>query len=883
MRARTILFALTLLCCLTAAIGVIANYYNLISFAERDAQRNAENIVTMLDHELTAVVEGRISQVAVQSAMPPIRDHLSGKPQDITSVLDNICKLNGASLCYLLDKQGNFIASSFFPEKPQTLGKNFAFRPYFNESVAAGASVYLTVGASTKRRGVYFAHRVDSDKGKFLGVVVNKFSPDALEKRFYQLSGRAALMDQDGIVFASNIKEWLFNSLLPLDRAQQSIITDRAQFGDNTPRVVPFTWLDNETLSDKYGNQFSIYRQPISVLPGWSLVYLDEKQISVAGASGHNLLYAMVALSIFVTALVSWLFRHGSEQIRRRQNAESGLRQSEARLLQLSQVATEAVVMHQGDQIIDFNEVTERIFGYPREQLLNASMTELFNPEKVSELKDSYSYGEHSFESEAIRMDGICFPVEVNYKKTLVDGETVGMSCIRDISERKQHEKRVRYQAQFDALTNLPNRKLMRERLIRAVSKARVKGKLAVLMFIDLDDFKRINDSLGHEIGDELLVLVARRLQDAVREEDTLARYGGDEFILLLENQESLYDAEVVAQKILTMLAMEFKIHGQSFFISGSIGIAVAPTDGIAPDELLKKADTAMYRTKDNGRNGFSFYSSDMNSDITSRMEMEQQLRGALERDELNLNYQPIYCLHQKKMIGAEVLLRWNNKQLGQVPPDQFIPVAEQTGMILSIGEWVIREALKQGQLWQEESEQPYRIAINVSPRQFRDGHIVPVLLRVLEETGFDPVNLVIEITEGVLIRNDENTAQALSQIKAMGITLSMDDFGTGYSSLSYLKQFPFDIIKIDRSFVRDLAEDPGDQQLVTAAVAMAKGLGLKVIAEGVETEFQTAFLTRVGCDALQGYYLGRPVSEEVFMSKVIPPAKFKALVEECS
>ncbi|SEQ42828.1 PAS domain S-box-containing protein/diguanylate cyclase (GGDEF) domain-containing protein [Amphritea atlantica] len=880
MKARAVLFALTILCCLVAATGVIANYLNLVSFSERDAQRNAENTVDLLQHELDAVFDGYYRQVAFQAVLPEIQNYLLGEHTDVTPLLNHVCTLSGASLCYILDKQGIFVAANDFQFKAQTLNQDFAFRPYFKEAVASGASVYPALGASTHERGVYFSHRVLDTDGQFIGVVVNKYPLQPLEQVSWQHAGHVVLLDRNGIIFASNRPDWIFSSLLPLDPMQQATIRQTGQYGTLPEPGVEFKWLPDGVIQGDSGEHFRAYQASVQYLPGWSLTYLDSTDLSPFSSRRSLWLWLMIGFSLVVIGMVSFLYRQGSRQILLRQQAEAGLKRSETRLQQLSQVSTEAIIMHRGGQILDCNPVAEEMFGYKRRELMNLPLLQLFKTDHQQDVEQYYNHDEPGFEAEAIRADGVLFPVEVSYQFTQIDGESVGMSCLRDISERKEYEHRVQYQAQFDALTNLPNRKLMRARLNRSIINAQSKGNLVILMFIDLDDFKKINDTLGHEVGDELLVMVARRLQDAVREDDTLARYGGDEFILLLENQDNLYNAEIVAQKILKMLAMAFQIQERSFYISGSIGIAVSPGDGVDPDELLKKADTAMYRVKEQGRNGFSFYSPEMNDYVLGRLEVEQQLRGALEHNEFCMHYQPIYCLNRKKVIGAEALIRWNNPTLGLVSPEQFIPVAEQTGLILPIGEWIIREVCEQGVRWRRSLGEDYRIALNVSPRQFRDGQIVPVLLRIFEETGFDPTCLEIEITEGLLVRNDDSTAQTLSQLKSLGISLSMDDFGTGYSSLSYLKQFPFDVIKIDRTFVRDLADDPGDQQLVTAALAMAKGMGLKVIAEGVENQFQMDFLASAGCDALQGYYLGRPVSAEEFQEKIIPSSEFRKMLE---
>ena len=872
---------MTLVCCVTVAIGVVAYFTQLNYSAQREARFNSDKMVQLLGQELDAYLEGQSGQLAVQAVMPSIQQYFNGQSDqaEITSVLNSVCASNNGAICYLLNKEGVFVASSDFAKKSAAMGESFAFRPYYLEAVSGESAIYLALGAATRKRGIYFSHIVKDENDNFIGMVVNKFSVENIESRFSKLPGKMALMGPDGVVFAANNPAWIFNSLLPLNSIQQDLIANSRQFGQYSPEVIPVKWRDPQSVEDEHGDRFYVSHEYVNLIPGWQLTYLVNEESTTASALNNKvMLISLSFLAAVVLVMVIYLFRQGSYNILKRHRVEARLRQSEARLLQLSQITTEAVIMHRDGTIIDFNEMAEKLFAYSREELLKTPITDLYSPEQFDYICSQLKVGKTRLETEMIRSDGSTLPVEINIKNSQVDGKDNWMSAIRDITDRKRQEEKIQYQAQFDALTNLPNRKLLGERLDSAINRARANDNLVVLMFIDLDDFKKINDTQGHEVGDELLKSVSSRLQDVVRETDTLARYGGDEFILMLEDQDSLYDAEVVARKVLSVLKMEFRLKGRSYFISGSIGIATAPGDGIAAEELLKKADTAMYRVKDEGRNNYCFYTPDMNIEIINRLEVEHQLRGVLSRNELHLHYQPIYCLKRNTLLGAEVLVRWNNQALGPVSPDQFIPVAEQTGLIIPIGEWILRQACMQAKQWLTQIGPDFKLGVNVSPRQFKGGHIVQILLQILEETEFPPEQLIIEITEGVLIKNDESTGQTLAQLKAMGISISMDDFGTGYSSLSYLKQFPFDTLKIDRSFIRDLAEDPGDQQLVLAAIAMAKGLGMAVVAEGVEDQFQLEFLSHAGCNAVQGFYLGRPVGAQKFTEDLLNSKDLKSL-----
>lgn len=866
MRARNILLILTFTCGLTATLGVMVNYLVLGEYTERDAQRNVENVVSHINHDLELLIDEFSVQVAIQSTLPEIRDYLVKGTRDVTPVLNSICDLSNASLCYLLNLQGDMIAVNDVTEKEQLLKDNFGYRPYFKEAISVGSAMQLAVGATTRQRGIYFSHRIEDETGRALGVVVNKFSLHILEEKLYELPGIVFLIDADGVIFASSRKEWILQRM-PVQNSQLN--PDIAETAADPQESISLKWINTDTVQDSAGNQYKVFKQKSSLLPGWSMVYLNEHSTFWGGEFGQRILYLMAGITLTVFSLIIFLYREGRKQIEQRVQVEAALRRSEARLLQLSAVSTEAVIMHRGEHILDFNLAAERLFQCRGDQLKNLFLLELFNTQGRTEVGKLYSHGESSFECDAVRPDGTSFNAIVNYQQTQIDDEIVGISCIRDITELKEHQQKVLYQAQFDALTNLPNRALMHEKLLRAIAKAQEEDSLLTLMFIDLDDFKWVNDSMGHEEGDELLIKVANRLRATLGGEHTLSRYGGDEFILVIEGQENLYLTEEVALNILSALAREFRVKDRSYFISGSIGIAVSPTDGTVPDELLRKADTAMYRVKASGRNGFNFYTPDMNKDVIRNLEIGRQLRHALEHQELSLHFQPIFDLKQNQVVAAEALLRWNNPELGQVSPDEFIPVAEQTGLIVPIGDWVIREACSRAQLWREILGKDFRMGVNVSPVQFRDGYILSALRSGLSKTGFPPSLLVMEITEGLLIRNDEETAQILNQIKAMGVILAMDDFGTGYSSLGYLKQFPFDIVKVDRSFIRDLEDDQGDQQLVKAAITMAKGLELRVVAEGVENEFQYDFLKNIDCDSIQGYFFGKPVPAEQFVALV--------------
>jgi diguanylate cyclase (GGDEF)-like protein len=434
-----------------------------------------------------------------------------------------------------------------------------------------------------------------------------------------------------------------------------------------------------------------------------------------------------------------------------------------------------------------------------------------------------------------------------------------------DLEERKRVELSIRHMAHHDALTGLPNRTLFHDRLTHAMAQAdRYHQKLAVL-FLDLDRFKAINDTLGHNVGDQLLKIAAERLRSCVRDCDTVARFGGDEFTVIVDDIMEVQDAAVVAQKILDTLSQPYNLHGHEVFISVSVGITLYPTDDESADNLLRNADSAMYRAKEYGRNNYQFYVADMNVKARARLMLESSLRRALDRGEFTLYYQPRVDLFSGRVIGAEALLRWRHPEIGLVPPVEFIPILEETGMIIPVGDWVLRQASQQNRAWQDMGLPPIRMAVNLSVRQFIQKDLAESVLRVLEQVGLAPEYMELEITEDLLLEHNQTNIITLTKLRNHGIHISIDDFGTGYSSLSYLKRLPIDTLKIDQSFVRDIDTDPDNKAIASAIIAMANSLHLNVLAEGVETDEQLAFLRAQGCNEIQGFSFSRPLPADEF------------------
>jgi diguanylate cyclase (GGDEF)-like protein len=433
------------------------------------------------------------------------------------------------------------------------------------------------------------------------------------------------------------------------------------------------------------------------------------------------------------------------------------------------------------------------------------------------------------------------------------------------VSLAQAFAEQITHLAEHDALTGLPNRVLLNDRLNHAIAAASRNSSMMAVLFFDLDGFKHINDSLGHSIGDKLLISVADRLRDCIRTPDTVSRQGGDEFVVLLQDIRHADDAANTANRMLKGVMEPHSVDGSELHVTASIGISVYPDDGGNAESLIKNADVAMYQAKESGCRSYRFFKPEMNVKAVERQSLEQDLRRALDRKELTLHYQPIVNLKSGTITGAEALLRWTQLTRGPVPPAVFIPVAEDSGLILPIGAWVLREACTQGKAWADAGLCPLTISVNVSALQIRSDSFLANLVAVLRETGLNPGSLNIEVTESGLMERARFGSPILTSLRDKGIQVSVDDFGTGYSSLSYLRKLPIDALKIDQSFVRQISTTPDDTTIVSAIISMGRSLRLKVVAEGVESAEDVAFLKKQECDEAQGFFFGRPVNAECF------------------
>jgi len=516
--------------------------------------------------------------------------------------------------------------------------------------------------------------------------------------------------------------------------------------------------------------------------------------------------------------------------------------------------------------------------GYTFDEFLSMNIYDI-NPyllkEKVSKLKEELLISGHVLNrSEHKRKDGSLYHVQSYIHKLKYNGVNAYVIFDTDISKSIEAERQLQrqslqlyHQAHHDTLTDLPNRTLFKDRLAQAIISAKRNTKAFALLFIDLDQFKKINDSLGHHVGDEVLIEASRRFKNNLREEDTLARLGGDEFTIILKEIKTLQDIAAICQKMIQAIKEPMEIDGHILYISSSIGISLYPQDALSSHDLIKYADTAMYKAKDEGRDNFQFYSSDMTALAFERVVMESSLRMAIKEQQFVVYFQPQYNISQNAIIGMEALIRWKHPSLGLVAPSKFIPIAEESGLIIEIDQIVMKLAMKQFALWYAQGLNPGVLSLNLAMKQLGEKYFIEMLLETMHGIGFKPEWLELEVTEGQVMNNPDASIEKLKKISDIGVELAIDDFGTGYSSLAYLKKMPLNKLKIDRSFVKDLPDDEEGAAITKAIIALGKSLNLKLIAEGVETQGQRDFLAEHGCDAIQGYFYAVPMpAEEIIL-----------------
>ncbi|MBT8137446.1 MAG: EAL domain-containing protein [Gammaproteobacteria bacterium] len=630
---------------------------------------------------------------------------------------------------------------------------------------------------------------------------------------------------------------------------------------------VGLLWLTFRAASkgDTQRNRVRLLMVGIAVASASSVDFL-----ATVGVPSYPVGFSMILFLFCVIAYVTWNYRLYDITA-----ALAGQR--------IIDTMTDALVVTDADGIIRLlNPAACELLGAPEEELLDTSFQPGQQLQRDSETRERLARGEtlRNVETRFRHPNGEPLTLSMSASVLHEGGKTQALIYVLcDISARKEAEERIRFLAYNDSLTKLPNRLFFDERLAATLEEARHANKTVTVLYFDVDRFKRINDTLGHDAGDELLCCVANRLSVLLDDHDIvsldhsrplggiLARLGGDEFALALDDVTQIMEIRRVAQGLLDTFSEPFTLGDQDVFCSTSIGISQYPRDGEDVHTLLKNADTAMYHAKDAGRNNYKFYNESMSPVTLSRLDLESDLRKALERNQFELFYQPQVDIRTGRIFGAEALLRWHHPERGTVSPAEFIPLAEETGLIIPIGQWVLQEACNQARLWHDAGFTEFKMAVNLSERQFRQNTLVLVVSQALAKSGLDPAALELELTEGTIMRNAEDTVFTLTELKSMGMHISVDDFGTGYSSLSYLKRFPIDVIKIDRSFVKDITTDPDDAAITASIIAMARSLKRDVIAEGVETMEQAHALRNRGCVFMQGFMFSRPLNAAMMLN----------------
>ncbi|MCU6501762.1 EAL domain-containing protein [Rugamonas sp. A1-17] len=748
----------------------------------------------------------------------------------------------------IVDRNGITVASN-----PRALSISVADQGYFkfHQERDSGATFVsqVTRDAANTEWHLHFTRRLDDDAGNFAGIVIVETDPayftSSYERSRLGEQGMLGLVGGDGVVRSLRVGDKLsFGQRMERPSGQVAMVEGvRRFFGMREVHGVALNVVVGLAEKEQMAGFERQRREKIG----------EASVVSAALVAGTALLW-----------LWSWQGARHRARMRRAQETYAA-----ASLASLDAFFVLREVRGAGGAIVDFrfvdaNSRAEKMTGLSKEQLRLTTLCGLMPQARGNGMFEHLVHvtrvggvHEQEWESDVPQLRARWLHQQV----VPVEGGLVAI--VRDISERKLAESRMQHLAHHDTLTGLPNRGLIADRLELTIAQASRGGGSVLVAFIDLDGFKLVNDGLGHNAGDELLKVVAARMSACLRAGDTVGRFGGDEFVLLLNEPRNGEDAAPVLERVREAVLESIDVGGQEVQVSCSIGVAVYPNDGADAGTLLMHADAAMYRAKDMGKNNCQFYTREMNASIEEKLVLLEGLRGALDDGQFRLVYQPKVDLRTGRIFGVEALVRWEHPEHGCVGPDRFIPLAEESGMIVALGEWVLRTACRQNRAWQEAGLAPLRMAVNVSPRQFEEQGLVPRVALALADSGLAPEWLELEVTEGVIMRDLHQAVAKMGELRAMGVSLSIDDFGTGYSSLSALKSFPISTLKIDKSFVRDLGISEGDQAVASSIIDLAHRLHLRVIAEGVETEQQCAFLRQNGCDEMQGYLFSRPLPPE--------------------
>jgi diguanylate cyclase (GGDEF)-like protein len=769
----------------------------------------------------------------------------------------------------LADAQGNIVASNPHAA-PISVAHESYFRFHQEERTATTYVAQTMRDGANKEWHLHFTRRLEDETGHFTGIAIVEVDPayftSAYERARQGDKGMLGVAGADGLVRSMRIGD-------KVSWGQQ--VDYRMMEKNFIPFVSPWDSVQ------RYTAMRPLRGYSLSVFAGLAE---DEQMGGFRKQRSEHLWEAAIASGLLLTvAVMAWLWTWQGAKARRR------IRRAQETYAAASEANMDAFfvlrAIRNGDGvIIDFkfsavNPRAQQLTGRSRIELMSQTFCDFLPASRHNGMFErlvqiTSEGGVHQEEAQNLMPQ-----IQADWLHWQVVGVEGGVvAIVRDISERMRNEARIVHMAHHDTLTGLPNRSLIADRLQQAVLHAERQGQSVLVAFIDLDSFKLVNDTLGHNAGDELLKVVAGRMVDCVRRNDTVGRFGGDEFVLVLphvdENPASLVP---LLEKILAAVIEPIVLEGHRMQVSCSIGAAVYPRDGRDADTLMMHADMAMYRAKESGKNNCQFYTHEMNATLEEKLALMDGLRKALDEKQLRLVYQPKVDLGTGDIFGVEALLRWDHPERGTISPDQFIPLAEECGMILPIGEWVLREACRQARSWQDGGLAPVSMSVNVSPRQFEDVRLVSRVENALRDSGLDPRWLELEVTESLIMRDVTQSVAKMRELGAMGIALSIDDFGTGYSSLAALKSFPISRLKIDKSFVRDLASSEDDQAIARAIISMSHQLHMRVIAEGVETEQQRSFLQKNGCDEVQGYLFGKPMMPEQVAGILPVPASLPA------
>lgn len=882
------------------------------------AQENALRLARLISFDQRETISHSRTLLLALSTLPEIN---GGTQPDCRLRLANMLdSTQSYANIGIADAHGELLCDAIATQK----SINYSDRSWFRDALKNRRFVIggLTISRTTGKPVIVTALPIFDAQGMVHRVVFTSIDIEWLEHLLQQVrlprDTAVSVMDAHGVILARHPGgEKFAGKLNPLAPLVQTILArkeegiGKGKGTDGVTRLFAYHRLfENPATASAY----------VSVTTPTEILFAQSNHLFVRDMSIVGLATVLIFILVWfgtnilvldkMKALIqaSKRIAHGdfSTRTQIRESGElgelartfDGMAQSLELLFQQNQhvmeVMPEAVIVSDSSgKIVTVNAQAEKLFGYTRSEMIGLSIETLV-PERFRATHATHRNEYMAMATPTVRImgegrelfarrkDGSEFATEINLGSLKTEDGHFVISAVRDVSERKQFETRILHQATHDPLTSLPNRILFHDILEHAMIRAVRTEKLLAVLFLDLDEFKNINDTLGHEYGDMLLKEIARRLTATLRRDDLIARddthiarQGGDEFTILLQGISVVDNIIQIAEKILAAVSRPFIADNHEMHMTASIGITIFPFDDTDIQSLLRNADTAMYRAKENGKNNFQFYTAGMNALIRERMEIENGLRHALERGELVLHYQPQVDIESGKMIAVEALLRWAHPENGLIPPDKFIPVAEESGLIVLIGEWALRTACRQNKAWQDMDLPHIRMAVNLSARQFRQPHLLAVVAQAMADAGLDPHSdsLELEVTESVIMKDMEGTINTLNELHEMGVRLSIDDFGTGYSSLSYLKRFPINTLKIDQSFVRDITTDADDAAIAATIVALGHSMKLRVIAEGVETAQQLALLREMKCDEMQGYYFSRPLPPEE-MEKLLRQAR---------